>query len=84
MQVVQDLSRFLVTPPESDLDLNLQSNFSHFLWINSTLIAEGSKALNAFREHIHKNQSKSNKRCHAKTPQYYFCYKTYMSPSLPK
>lgn len=23
--------RFLVTPPESDLDLNLQSIFSHFL-----------------------------------------------------
>lgn len=29
MQVVQDLSRFLVTPLESDLDLNLQSIFSH-------------------------------------------------------
>ena len=54
--------RLLVTPPESDLDLNLQSLSPHLLWLNPTSIAEASKASNAFRERIHKNQLKANKR----------------------
>ena len=62
LSMVLKVVRLLVTPPKSDLDLNLQSSSPHFLWLNPTAIVEASKASNAFCERIHENQLQANER----------------------
>lgn len=56
--------RLPVTPPEFDLDPDLQFLSPHLqvLQLNPTSLNEASKASRAFRKHIHENQLQANER----------------------